>query len=99
MDITKQHEKKEKLAKLLMSFITANILAESLDEDLLDKKLFRHSTKFYAKNLLESLEKEIIPLYKSMQTSESVAGYTEIFDLIKNFIKDLTNEITENVEV
>jgi hypothetical protein len=94
-----ENEKKEKLAKLLMSYITANILAESLDEDLINKNLFQRQTKFYAKGLLESLEKDIVPLYKSMQTSESVAGYTEIFDLIKNFIKDLTNEITENIEV
>lgn len=92
-----ENEKKEKLAKLLMSYITANILVESLDEHLLEKKLFKRQTKFHAKGLLENLEKDIEPLYASLQTPDKITGYTVVFDIIKKFVKDASEEITKNI--
>lgn len=101
--ITKEQQalldKKNKLAKLLTVLVTANMLSENLEDDFLDKKLFQRQTKFHAKQLCECVSKDIIPLYKSMQTSESVQGYTEIFKMIEAFIHQLTEEITSNIEL
>lgn len=90
--------KKEKLAKLLLTFITANMLFESLDDDLLDKGLFQRATKYNAKNLADCLKKDITPLYERLQTPESIEGYTDIFNLIGNSIKDIIEETIKNIQ-